>query len=329
MRVSMWMALAGMMVLGSTGCTDEDKSDGSDEGTDDGDTTPDTDDTVGETETGDTAGNEPLEVAALGFEYVGVWNQDTNTLEPYLFPDIYGTIGYATPNTPVVYITLANLEYFSSAGEPDEDMYCTIGATFEGQPADVPVEAFDYDAGRGSTGQALATWGMLEGKLSIYGMSERCSELDPAVWPGGDPMALLDGMHFGLGFGPMSPYVEETLSTDNPDWDEVKDAYISQFIAINHPGDNGGVEFVGYDWNGAFLVETDFNSCGEFFYYGEDGELTTEGVEICGELQVNVDDLTYVLGDSNEQPIHAYQQGFSLWLEDTPNLDLNILKDGA
>ena len=136
-------------------------------------------------------------------------------------------------------------------------------------------------------------------------------------------------MHFGFGYGPLSPYLDETLAEGDPEWDTVSQAYISQFIAINHPDGNGGVDFIGFDWNAALLVETDFSVCSTVFYYDDAGVPTTEGVELCGLVQVDVDDLTYVLGDQNAGSIHAYTQGFSMWLEDTPNFDLTLLKEGA
>ncbi len=288
----------------------------------DSDTEPDTQ----TNETGDTGAVSPfLEVAAIGFELTGSWDQDQELIEPHLFPDLYGGYGYPIFIPTQVFVTLATLDYFSYAGAPPTSEYCLFTATFDGAPVALTAMEFDYTAGTGSTGVDLETWGMFEGKLTIDTMSAECSQLDPVVWPGGDPMALMDGMHFGVGYGPLSTYLEGQLSGD-PAWPTVDQAYVSQYIAINHPDGAGGYEFVPYDWNAALLVDTDYSVCETYYLYGN-----PVAEEVCGqvELKKNMGAFEYVLGDQDIQPIHAVTLGFSMWLEDTPNLDLTLLKDGA
>ena len=202
-------------------------------------TTPATDETG--VSTTETAVPSILEVIAIGWEFDGVWDQENKTLGGYLFPDIYGTYGYTPYRSPTVYITLASQDYFSAGGTgpPDASLYCLVAASFDGVDTTLDPEAYDYDKGQGSTGVKLPYYGFFEGTLTVIGMTDECNNLDPAVYPGGEPTSTLDGMHFGVGFGPLSPYLETTLSEafGEPDWTDNQMAYISQFIAINEPGE--------------------------------------------------------------------------------------------
>ena len=56
-----------------------------------------------------------------------------------------------------------------------------------------------------------------------------------------------------------------------------------------------------------------------------DGELIEE---VCGEFQVNAEDSTYVLQNADLDPRLEPVSGGSFWLEDFPNLDLDLLKLG-
>jgi hypothetical protein len=290
----------------------------------------DTDVDIDDTETGDTGFLEYLDVIALGFEYRGIWNQETGDLEPYLYPDLYGTNGAPFALLPIVEVKLASLEYFEGSTDvPDE--YCSFLTLFSYFPSDAVGTEFNWDVGDGGTGVDLETWSMVDGFLTILpdSLDDRCYELDPEVWPGGDPYDYIDGMHFGMGHGPLSPYLidwlgpfDTTTSTNPYDY---SNAYMSQFIAINHPG-SGGSEytFPAYDWNTALLVETDHTECVSYEY-----TTTTYVYDVCGMIGIDDELGVYIPGDVREQPIHGFVTGNSAWLEDTPNLDLSILKLGG
>ena len=277
---------------------------------------------AGETDADTDTDADYLEVAALGFEYVGGWDQEAQLLENYVYID---SAGDPQPGGPYVWVTLASLDYFSMSSDTPgfEDEYCEFLAYFYHEPAEFSGMEFDWDAGKGGTGEELETWGAFEGYLEIdlTSFSYRCEELDPDQFEDGDPIATLDGMHFGLGFGPLTDHLFETLK-DGEDFDEYQDAYMTQYVAMNHPDGSGGFTFDAYDWNGALLVDTDYDSCVDV----DDGSGGT--FEVCGEYQVT-DDNYYVPGDTNIAPRRSYMVGFSAWLEDTPNLDLSILKDGT
>ena len=55
-----------------------------------------------------------LEPAAIGLEYIGLWDQEANTLGYYVFPDYDGTNdGLGTITGNFIRVTLASLDYFS------------------------------------------------------------------------------------------------------------------------------------------------------------------------------------------------------------------------
>ena len=282
----------------------------------------DTDTDTGE-DTGEDTGvdDDSLLVAALGFEYVGGWDEEGQLLENFVYEDNSGDLaasGY------FVRVTLASLKYFEMSSDTPgfEDEYCEFIASFHHAPAELVGVGFDWDAGKGSTGEELETWGSFEGYLEIStnSYSYRCEELNEDQFEGGDPVATLDLMHFGLGFGPLSAYLVDALK-DGASYAEYKNSYMAQYIAINHPDGAGGVTFEAFDWNGSILVKTDYESCVEV----DDGAGGT--FEVCGQPEVT-EDSTYVPGDATMGPRHGFNVGFSSWLEDTPNLDLSLFLEG-
>ena len=283
-------------------------------------------DTDADTDTSDTGpviDEDYLEVAAFGFEYLGGWNQEEQLLENYLYTDSAGDLA---AGGPVVIVTLTSLAYFSmdSSTAGFEDEYCEFVATFHYGVSDTLTgTAFNWAAGKGSTEVALETWGAFEGYLEVLPdtFSDRCLELDPEVFDGGDPTAVMDHMHFGLGFGPPSDHLVEFYS-EGESYATYEKAFMSQFIAMNHPDGEGGYTFEAFDWNGAYLVETDYDECLDV----DDGAGGT--FEVCGLYQVDDDDY-YVPGNAKESPRHGYVRGFSAWLEDTPNVDLSLFQDGT
>lgn len=263
-----------------------------------------------------------LEVAALGFEFTGIWNQDLHFLDNYIYEDSNGDL---QATIPYVLVTLASLDYFSMTSDDPgfEDEYCEYVAIFRWQEADFKGQEFDWDAGKGGTGLELETWDAYEGYLEVLPdtYSDRCYELDPAVFEGGDPLVVMDGMHFGLGFGPLSDHLYD-IYKEGDTFADYELAYMTQYIAINHPDGSGGYTFDAYDWNGGLYIETDFGACVDV----DDGAGGT--FEVCGQPQVDADSY-YVPGDTTIEPRYNFVRGFSAWLEDTPNLDLSILKEGV
>lgn len=263
-----------------------------------------------------------LEVAALGFEYKGGWNEEAQLLENFLYTDSNGDIQAAGP---YVLVTLASLEYFSmTSDEPGfENEYCEFIASFYRAPADFKGTEFDWDAGKGGTGLELETWGSFEGYLQVEtsSYSDSCYNLNPDVFANGEPTAVIDHMHFGLGFGPLSDHLFEAYK-DSEIFPDYELAYLTQYIAMNHPDGAGGYTFDAYDWNGGFLIETDYGECLDV----DDGSGGT--IEVCGLYQVDADNY-FVPGDTTITPRRGYVTGFSAWLEDTPNLDLSILQLGT
>jgi hypothetical protein len=288
-------------------------------------------------ETGDTAASDDaLVVAAIGWEVRAAWNQEANALEGWVEDDWAGTNGGIPSAYPVyVLVTLANLEYFESAsGAADTDNYCQVAALFQYVPTTQSGEAFDWDRGFGGTGDELPTSAFYEGVLTFLPdtADERCSELDTELFPSGDPYDVLDGMRFGVGYGPLSPYLLDLYTTEfsdsGEDFSEVSKSYITQFIAVNHDDGDGGVTFPAYDWNSGYAVETDYEApCVEYTFTS-----TTYVAEYCGVATIDATDPNaafYVGGDATVVPFHGLVLGGSRWLEDTPNLDLSNLKDDA
>ncbi len=332
MRTMTFVSGAVVSALFASGCSGEESNDDT---TTQVPTIPSAGDTGTTTDTG-TPFVDPLEVAAIGWELKAGWNQELNQLEGWLNPDINGTNGgQPWGSVPYVLVTLANLEYFQGApgSTPDPDNYCEVLAFFDYIATSQVGEEFNYDSGFGGTGTELPTLAFFEGVLRFIPETadERCSELDSDVFPGADPYELMEGMRFGVGFGALSPYLLETATQawadDGQDFADDDQAYLTQFIAVNHDDGSGGVSFPAYDWNTAFYVETDYTQCINATYTS-----TTFTYEYCGLVQIDETDPAnpvYVSGDTTVGPVHGYMSGGSWWLEDTPNLDLSLLKEDA
>ena len=152
-------------------------------------------------------------------------------------------------------------------------------------------------------------------------MDDRCLD-----WEDGDPAELFHGMHFGLGFGPLSSYMTAQYE-DSDGWDVETDpySYFTMYTAMNHPSEEEalGWDFVGYDFTSGLFVEVDRYSC-----------TYDPGFEVCGEVQIDpsTDGSGYVYrtGDFREDvgERFAFVTGSAWWYEDFPNLDLDLMKEG-
>ena len=280
---------------------------------------------------------------AIGFEYSGMWDEATNSLQPYLFPDLNNTNG-GEPiwNIPRVTITLASIEYFSLGAEATEEdramESCTFVAYYFDEPGNLYAEQYDWENAYGNglngtpagTGESVALWQSFEGNLMILEgtQSDRCGELSD-----GYSVGMFDNIRLGLGFGPLSNYMT-TAYSESDSWDaEAEASYHTQYIAINHPSDTDlGYNFVAYDWTSAIFVEADPTTCVEAGEY-EEGSLADEALngaeEVCGLIMTETTDdgTMYDLGDHslNVGSRYGYVQGNAWWYEDFPNLDLNLL----
>ena len=283
--------------------------------------------------------NEPLEPAAIGFEYSGIWNEAGNdgagSLDAYLFPDLNNeNEGNPFALANLVTVTLASVEYFSlGSGATDEERdfeTCTVLADFAYSPANLLAQDFDWTSGVGGL-ENVELWQSFEGTLvfRLDSASDRCAELAE-----GNSLEDFDGMRFGIGMGPLSTYMtDEFTSTDW--WADDADAqgsYHTQYIAVNHPADTDlGYNFVAYDWTSAIMVAVDPESCVD----ASTGEVITSDVEsetkVCGEVLTVEEDgaANYDLADQNENfgSRQVYVQGSSWWYEDYPNLDLSLMKE--
>jgi hypothetical protein len=238
----------------------------------------------------------------------GGWDQSRAALEHVLIP-IGGSL-YDIP--PVVYVELVNDAFFAPYGPDDPDNYCDFYATFNGHPsAGVNGSSFDFAAGTGSNGDLPDIGTGFEGTLDLPPTFDnpRCYALETALFPGGTPTTIMDGMHFGFSFGPLSPYLDNFLfSGTGAGFDP--DGVLTSYVAINHPNGAGGVTFPAYDWDYSLYVRTDYGYC---------------VAGLCGLTEVDPSG-HFVLGDVHDQPLHGYVKSIPYWYEDLVNLDLALLK---
>ena len=124
-----------------------------------------------------------------------------------------------------------------------------------------------------------------------------------------------------------------TAEFEGSDWwaddAEAQQSYFTQYISINHPNEDGGYKFIGYDWTSSIFVAADSEECAELESTDPDGNPVSE--EYCGLVETEEVDggTNYVFGDVYDvvNPQYGYVQGSAWWYEDFPNLDLDIMKD--
>ena len=279
-----------LSVLALSAC-DEDKGIVDDSETDIGD--------EDETETEDETEEEPeyFEPIAVGFQYVGGWDSSTGELLNY----VYNGKEYGN----YVMMTFADIDYFSATDSAArEGHFCDVVTSFYHESASLSAETYDYGSGGG---ESVALWDSWEGGLYFdesMMIDDACWNLDPAVYTDGMPLEMFNGIHFGMGFGPVSDSIVDWFGDYYAD---VETSLFGIYQAVNHPDGDGGYDFIAYDWSYSSLYEWD--------------PKTTE---------VLLDDKGYLIqaniGDPNPQGL--VQAGVK-WYEDFPNLDLNMIKDGA
>jgi hypothetical protein len=120
-------------------------------------------------------------------------------------------------------------------------------------------------------------------------------------------MAKFDGMHFGMGFGPMTEFLQGVWS---PQILETQGhGMFAQYIAIN---DKDGV-FTGTDWTAAILFKWDEDT--HEIIFDETGSAIAQEVSPTG---------------AEPPPLpNGYVFPKAYWYQDLPLMDLDNLKDGA
>jgi hypothetical protein len=205
-----------------------------------------------------------------------------------------------------------------------EDEYCNMYATFDYSPADLTAEGFDYDDGVGGSGETVTLISGYEGRLDIYSVDARCNE-----WADRDPLETFDGTHIGFGLGPLTDTMTTTLETAyGVEWPDYEESFIGQYVAINHPDDSSeGYDFVAYDWNTAFIGSVYDGYCAPI--------ALTDGstVDACGLVNLEERDgaLYYdgVDATADEGSRVVFVSSGVYWYEDFPNLDLDLMTEGA
>jgi hypothetical protein len=251
--------------------------------------------------------------------------------------------GSTTVEPPLLIISITDVEYFDLSSESPErrNHVCEFYAEF---PHIVQYDpglgyAFDWEAAGGITGATFPLWFFAEGSAAIYSngiayeedgetpyLDENGEYVDaPActsLFEQGYPEAI-DGMHVGIGFGPLTPYLTEDIYEDfkDPDLAEIEASITGMFVAINHPNaaEPGGYDFLPMDWGGAYFFEA-FVSATELV----DGDGNTFVADVAA-VTVTPDNLL-VYSTPQED---ALVRGYPFWYEDYPNLDLSLLKEGV
>jgi len=245
--------------------------------------------------------------------------------------------GVPTYQEPYVKLTIANIEFFSEgAGDANENV-CELYADFIHQSDVIPAHYYDWDNPPG-TGDQIAPWTSYHGYLLLtgYNPNTSCTNINDGFSFVLDEAAqsmssVFHSMHFGISFGDLSPFFEEKYpewyanwyqgdtDADGEDdniqlWNARQDSYFSHFISVNHPAQNeAGYEFLGYDWNSA-----------TFFGVEDDGTTQTEPCfgDDASECFVFTD-------ASTPGARYGLTMGDAYWYEDYPNLDFNLLGEGA
>jgi hypothetical protein len=299
MRWSIVLALFGAVACSGTDTGDDD--DNTQPGDDDDD---DTLDTVDTSTTG--GGTEFWEPVAVGFEFDGVVLAD-GTLTGYTGVD---SAGNPAEFAPIMVVTFASSDFFSATTAEEQEAQSCVGlALFQPEPSVTSIPNDDDVALHWSYDTALA----LETDPDLTDCDEK---LDPAVW-GEDASDLLNafsGAHFGYGWGPMTDYLLDSWGTQTLDDDEIRNAMMASYVAINDKDGN----WIASDWTTGILFEWD-EATGELVTVESPDDPTVS-------LLVPIDVSNVPAGVPIPQ---GYVRSFAYWYQDFPLLDLDNLKDGA
>lgn len=240
----------------------------------------------------------PLNPVAVGFEYDGGW--DGTDLTSFWL-DAESEI------PPGFLVIFADADYFGAASAEDQEgHFCEAWGEITGI----------YGQSVLATDDSGTIWHEFDMSWSINPLTWDNAQLDTAcaflldeeAWGDGgeDLLAAFQDIHLGLGFGPMTAYLEDAWSEESIDL--LGDSMFAQYIAIN---DASG-DWIAYDWTTGILFEMN-----------EDGTLATELNEDDEEVLIGVD-----LSAASSLPA-GYIRSFAYWYQDFPLLDLSNLGDGA
>ena len=268
---------------------------------------------------------EPLEVVAVGFEFLGSWDQNTAELGGWTLDD-------GTPRDGVVLVHFTNMDFFSEGAGDDDENICSLNALFVNQAAVLDAQEYPWDNPPSNSGMypldgvSASTWAGFEGYLTFDGTTatpDSCGRiLDErviTVTDDGNSVFPMDGMHFGISYGALTEEHESRLSEAYTDsdlgdyFDTYREAFVSQYIHINHPdaSSDEGYDFTGYDWNYARLAGLN-----------EDETLSVVPCEWDETLECY--DLIPYDGAQN-----VFSVSDAFWYEDFPNIDFDILQLGV
>lgn len=234
--------------------------------------------------------DEPLlDPVAVGFGITGGLLPD-GAISDYELPG-YGLV------EPSITLTFATLTFFDGGLADPADETCTAIGLFDPPPLVQPDQIPTWD------GAVLYT--SFDTSFSIA-FTDCEAELDPAIWgPNGrDLLDAFEGAHIGIGFGPMTPYLEGAwLPQDLVDYG---DSMVASYIAIN---DASGA-WVATDWTTSLLWAWDPVT-----------HLVT--LDAAGALQP-----LDVTGTAPGGLLpSAYIQSYPYWYQDFPLMDLTNLSD--
>lgn len=278
--------------------------------------------------------------AALGIEletgFKAANGTDPAELVRYAFEgDTQGTV-----LSPTLTLTVTDIEYFSIPNDDPKRRFhfCNFYAIFPHIVVDPAPEGenFDYDAGKGASGVTTPQWFFAEGRADIYANSAKTNNAGEVIFEGGNATDseaclslkdqgypdILDGMHVGIGFGDITPYLLENSWDNFNGLAEWEPAVNTMFIAMNHPNSTapGGFDFLPHDWTSAAFFEAPVT---EVELQDGEGNLFTEDV---ATATVDPTDSTLVFGMPQTD---ALVRGFTFWYEDYPNFDTSLLKEGV
>ncbi|MEC7987791.1 MAG: hypothetical protein VX278_21665 [Myxococcota bacterium] len=274
---------------------------------------------------------ECFEEIAIGFEFIGTWDQTNNTLNGW--EDSFGT------QEAYVLIHIANAEFFSDGAGEDNENLCTLFALFDNQSTTLNTQEYDWNNPPTSSNQyplntaAVASWASFEGTLSILAASddtlETCTLVDNSdilTNNNGNFSFGLDGMRFGISFGALNSFHESWLESayvmnaDNDSngiddlveyFDENREGFVTQYVHINHPNSASasGYDFTGYDWNYATLS-----------YMNADDTIASipcayDTTQTCYDL----------VQDPYDASLNVFVVSNAYWFEDIPNIDFSLL----
>lgn len=285
---------------------------------------------------------------AIGLEYSGIWDEANNVLlDSYVQADLFDeNDGEPYSLSAGVTITLATTAFFSAETDAEkEGEYCEMWGWFVsetyGEPTaiDMNVQEFNWETGVGGSGTGpVDEWAAWEGGIVIHPdtVDARCYDWEDSTGASVDPLAMFNGMHYGIALGDASTYMSEAYAewADDPSstWDPDVDpySYHTMYTAMNHPSDGAeGYNFIGYDFTSSLYVDVDPTSCVENLDDEGEVESTTCG-EVLFEESEDGDGFFYQQGNFNTDvgSRYAFVRGNAWWYEDFPNLDLSMMSEG-